>query len=94
MARGKRHSVSKHKEAPGLTQHLVINKSMKKKVSEIWYEESAFTAKKNDAIQHRSTIFHELFHANIPDSEKGPDRMWQEGQIVIGAGTETTAWSM
>lgn len=67
---------------------------MKKKVSEIWYEQNAITRKHQDTTQHRSTIFHELFHADIPDPEKHPARMWQEGQIVVGAGTETTAWSM
>ncbi|KAI9837891.1 MAG: hypothetical protein M1837_002681 [Sclerophora amabilis] len=41
-----------------------------------------------------ATIFHELFEGNLPDSEKRPERMWQEGQIVIGAGTETTAWTL
>lgn len=79
---------------PELTQHIAFKKSMKRKVSDIWHEQSASTAKENDTIKHQSTIFHELFHADIPDSEKSPNRMWQEGQIVIGAGTETTAWSM
>jgi cytochrome P450 len=40
------------------------------------------------------TIFHELLTCDLPDQEKHLNRLWQEGQIVIGAGTETTAWSL
>lgn len=40
-----------------------------------------------------ATIFHELLEADLPDREKSTARLWQEGQIIIGAGTETTAWS-
>ena len=42
----------------------------------------------------RRTIFEELVDSKeLPKQEKSVDRLWQEGQIVIGAGTETTAWS-
>ncbi|KAI2628686.1 putative cytochrome P450 [Hypoxylon sp. NC1633] len=41
-----------------------------------------------------ATIFHELLESNLPDSEKSASRLWQEGQIIIGAGTETTAWTL
>ncbi|KAL9065034.1 MAG: hypothetical protein Q9161_008488 [Pseudevernia consocians] len=42
---------------------------------------------------HR-TIFEELVDSNeLPEREKSVERLWQEGQIIIGAGTETTAWS-
>lgn len=40
------------------------------------------------------TIFHELLTGDLPEREKRLERLWQEGQIVIGAGTETTAWSL
>ncbi|GMG50315.1 unnamed protein product [Aspergillus oryzae var. brunneus] len=66
--------------------------SMRKKVSEIWQDQSALPVKDKNVSPFGSTIFHELFHSDMPDSEKHPGRMWQEGQIVIGAGTETTAW--
>lgn len=39
-----------------------------------------------------ATIFHELIDGDLPDEEKRLERMWQEGQIIVGAGTETTAW--
>lgn len=31
---------------------------------------------------------------DLPEQEKRLERLWQEGQIVIGAGTETTAWAL
>lgn len=40
------------------------------------------------------TIFHELLTGSLPDEEKKLERIWQEGQIVVGAGTETTAWTL
>lgn len=41
-----------------------------------------------------STIFHELLAGNLPDKEKTLARLSQESQVLVGAGTETTAWSM
>lgn len=42
-----------------------------------------------------TTIFHELLNSEILlEREKTVARLWQEGQVVIGAGTETTAWSI
>lgn len=40
------------------------------------------------------TIFHELLTGTLPPQEKRIERLWQEGQIVVGAGTETTAWTL
>lgn len=40
------------------------------------------------------TIFHELLTGDLPAQEKRIERLWQEGQIVVGAGTETTAWTL
>ncbi|KAK2030379.1 oxoglutarate/iron-dependent oxygenase [Colletotrichum zoysiae] len=40
------------------------------------------------------TIFQELLTGDLPQQEKRLERLWQEGQIVIGAGTETTAWAL
>jgi cytochrome P450 len=43
----------------------------------------------------QTTIFHHLIESkDIPDSEKVNDRLIQEAQIVVSAGTETTAWAM
>jgi cytochrome P450 len=37
------------------------------------------------------TIIHELLESDLPAAEKSHSRLWQEGQIVIGAGADTTA---
>jgi cytochrome P450 len=42
-------------------------------------------------IEGQPTIFHELINSNLPPIEKSLDRLWQEGQIVVGAGADTTA---
>jgi cytochrome P450 len=41
------------------------------------------------------TIFHDLLeNKDMPASEKSIDRLVQEGQIIVSAGTETTAWCL
>jgi cytochrome P450 len=42
---------------------------------------------------HRS-VFHELRDSSLPPQEKTLDRLSDEGQIFIGAGTETTATAL
>ncbi len=37
------------------------------------------------------TIFHELLNSDLPPREKSLERLWQEGQVIVGAGTDTTA---
>jgi len=44
--------------------------------------------------QDKNTIFHHVLASDMPTSEKSLDRLWQEGMVVVGAGTETTAWTL
>lgn len=37
------------------------------------------------------TIFHALLESDLPPQEKHHSRLWQEGQVVIGAGADTTS---
>ena len=37
------------------------------------------------------TIIHALLESDLPEDEKAHSRIWQEGQVVIGAGADTTA---
>jgi hypothetical protein len=37
------------------------------------------------------TIFHAVLESNLPPEEKSHSRLWQEGQVVIGAGADTTS---
>jgi hypothetical protein len=39
-------------------------------------------------------IFHALLESDLPSEEKLHSRIWQEGQIIIGAGAETTAQTL
>lgn len=40
------------------------------------------------------TIFHEILNSNLPESEKSVSRLWQDGQVVVLAGTLTTATAL
>jgi cytochrome P450 len=40
------------------------------------------------------TIFHDILISKLPAAEKKLDRIYQEGQTLVAAGTETTAWSL
>ncbi|GAD94164.1 hypothetical protein AN8309.2 [Paecilomyces variotii No. 5] len=51
------------------------------------------TDKNYEAVSHK-TIFHDILSSNLPESEKRLDRLAQEGQVVVGAGTETTSWAL
>lgn len=39
------------------------------------------------------TIFHALLAGNLPPEDKTALRLSQEGQLIVGAGTETVGWS-
>jgi len=40
------------------------------------------------------TIFHEILQSDMRPSEKTLGRLWQEAEILLAAGTETTAWTL
>ena len=40
------------------------------------------------------TIFHELIASSLPEAEKSIERLAQEGQLLVQAGTETISWSI
>jgi cytochrome P450 len=40
------------------------------------------------------TIFHDILVSKLPPAEKELDRIYQEGQTFVAAGTETTAWTL
>lgn len=40
------------------------------------------------------TIFHDMLLSKLPPEEKKLDRIYQEGQTFVAAGTETTSWSL
>jgi len=40
------------------------------------------------------TIFHELIAAGLLEAEKSIERLAEEGQLLVQAGTEPVSWSM
>lgn len=40
------------------------------------------------------TVFHDVIESDLPPREKTLDRLYQEGQTFVAAGTETTAWCL
>ncbi|TVY92481.1 Cyrochrome P450 monooxygenase [Lachnellula willkommii] len=46
------------------------------------------------ATTSHPTLFHELLEGDVPASEKNIDRLVQEAQVVVSAGTETTSWCL
>ncbi|KAI9051880.1 hypothetical protein LZ554_004136 [Drepanopeziza brunnea f. sp. 'monogermtubi'] len=56
------------------------------------------TAIMQDTASYREkaipTVFHDILEADLPAAEKCIDRLMQEGQTFVAAGTETTAWCL
>ena len=42
----------------------------------------------------QKTIFAELLESDLPPEEKLHSRLWQEGLVVVGAGSDTTAYTL
>lgn len=74
------------KIAPGLSGYVAF-------INDCAVQVRAIREGKNEKSQ--STIFNHLIESDaIPDSKEGNDRLVQEAQVVVSAGTETTAWAM
>jgi hypothetical protein len=53
------------------------------------------TQNQDDKEIGHKTIFHAILESDtLPDSEKTLDRLRQEGQTIVGAGTDTTAGAL
>jgi cytochrome P450 len=46
--------------------------------------------KQYETLGLEKTIFHEILESDIPNEEKSFERLWQEAQVIIGAGADTT----
>ncbi|PMD41986.1 cytochrome P450 [Hyaloscypha variabilis F] len=46
--------------------------------------------KQYETLGLEKTIFHEILESDIPEEEKSFERLWQEAQVTIGAGSDTT----
>lgn len=47
-----------------------------------------------EGSKHEGTIFQALLDSDLPEEEKSGDRLQDEGQTLVGAGSETTAKSL
>ncbi|KAH7327506.1 cytochrome P450 [Rhexocercosporidium sp. MPI-PUGE-AT-0058] len=74
----------------GMAAFAKMQNTCKSKIAQIISETQ--TAKHKD--KSIPTIFHDILSSSLPAFEKSPDRLYQEGQTFIAAGTETTAWCL
>lgn len=77
------HSIAKH---AAIGQLLALREDIENQVKSIMEDRD-----NRGDDRSRVTIFHSLLESDLPPQEKTLDRLVDEGQIVIGAGTETTA---
>ncbi|KAK0637582.1 Cytochrome P450 monooxygenase yanH [Lasiodiplodia hormozganensis] len=78
---------------PDMAPYLDFQRSMMKAIDQVHKEEEERAGKEKDA-DAETTIFHEILRGDLPEDEKQTARLWQEGQAVIGAGTETVNWAI
>jgi cytochrome P450 len=55
---------------------------------------SGVSLSKNEGSLKSNTVFDQLVNSNMPDSELSVERLASEAQVLMGAGTVTTARSM
>ena len=70
---------------PGMMMFFSWQRDVKRQVQCI------IESRKAGAEKSSNTIFHELLDSNLPQEEKTLHRLADEGEILIGAGSETTA---
>ncbi|KAH8701276.1 putative cytochrome P450 [Phaeosphaeriaceae sp. PMI808] len=70
---------------PGLGKVIEFQNKIKEQIRDI----QTGTNKSDE-----NTIFHHVLASDMPESEKSLGRLWQEGMVAVGAGTETTAWTL
>lgn len=76
--------------APGLYMYIAFIRDCERQVKAIM---DGSNEKQNEVGQ--TTIFHDLLnHEGLPASERTLTRLVHEGQIIVSAGTETTAWCL
>ncbi|KIW87158.1 uncharacterized protein Z519_12269 [Cladophialophora bantiana CBS 173.52] len=72
---------------PVMASYIKLNKDIIRHVSEIYSHRGDTHGK----YSSQTTIFHAILQGDLPEKEKSPDRLWQDGQVVVIAGTLTTA---
>ncbi|KAI0139140.1 putative cytochrome P450 [Hypoxylon sp. NC0597] len=78
---------------PAMGRYLQWQRGFQTQIREIKDQKQAGGSTSKDEKLHIS-IFDELLESDLPDREKSTARLWQECQAIIGAGTETVAWTL
>ncbi|KAI1328950.1 putative cytochrome P450 [Xylariaceae sp. FL0255] len=78
---------------PQMGIYLNFQRDVKAQIRETQWQRDIGKAMAKEQNLH-ATIFHELLESDLPEKGKTAERLWQDGQIIIGAGTETTAWTL
>ena len=73
---------------PGMMMFFNWQRDVRRQVKSIMESRAAGAEKASN------TIFHELLDSNLPSSEKTLDRLADEGEILIGAGSESTSMTL
>ncbi|KAK2055853.1 cytochrome P450 [Colletotrichum caudatum] len=77
------------KLSPAMGAYSQLQTGIKRQVAEIQ------DAHRTQAYEKtRRTIFHEILNSKLSQYDKSTDRLWQEGEVVVAAGTITTAWAL
>lgn len=74
---------------PNMASYVKLQRDVAKQVAEIT---SGSSTMRKDAAH--PTIFHEIINSDLPASEKSTSRLAQDGQVMVIAGTLTTAWTL
>ncbi|KAL0256814.1 hypothetical protein SLS55_007623 [Diplodia seriata] len=75
--------------SPAMGAYSQLQASVKHQVGQIQHAHHTHNYDKT-----RRTIFHEILNSKLSDYDKSTDRLWQEGEVVVAAGTITTAWAL
>ncbi|KAJ9607386.1 hypothetical protein H2200_008459 [Cladophialophora chaetospira] len=72
---------------PVMASYIRLNQDVIRQVSEVYEHRDDPSSK----YHSQTTIFHAILQGDLPEKEKSPDRLWQDGQVIVIAGTLTTA---
>jgi cytochrome P450 len=75
--------------SPGMLLVLNWQRDLERYVKDIM--EGKEDKEGKETVDGKPTVFHHLLNSDLPPQEKTLERLWQEGQVIVGAGTETTA---
>ncbi|KAI1416450.1 putative cytochrome P450 [Hypoxylon sp. FL1857] len=78
---------------PAMGRYIQWQRGFETQIRELKDQKEVGQKIAKDENAHTS-IFNELLDSDLPDQEKSTTRLWQECQAIIGAGTETVAWTL